>query len=178
MRFRAVLLVSFALVLGACGGDDEPSTQPAGVASSPTAVTTPSPIATPTPTPALSPTESMSPGTVVTTGDSEFGEILFDGAGQAIYVFGKEKTSEAECYDECAEEWPPVVTDGDPVAESQVAPDQLGTTKRTDGSTQVTYAGRPLYYYAHESANEVKCHNVREFGGLWLVVTPSGDPAA
>jgi predicted lipoprotein with Yx(FWY)xxD motif len=118
----------------------------------------------------------MSSGTVITTGDSKFGEILFDVAGQAIYVFDKEQASEAECYDECAEEWPPVITDGDPVAESQVAPDQLGTTGRTDGSTQVTYAGHPLYYYAHESTNEVKCHNVREFGGLWLVVTPSGDP--
>jgi hypothetical protein len=43
--------------------------------------------------------------------------------------------------------------------------------------TQVLYAGHPLYYYANEGANQVLCHNVREFGGLWLVVTSSGDPA-
>ena len=53
----------------------------------------------------------------------------------------------------------------------------LGTTKRTGGTTQVTYGGHPLYYYAHEAKNEVKCHNIEGYGGLWLVVTPSGDAA-
>jgi predicted lipoprotein with Yx(FWY)xxD motif len=56
--------------------------------------------------------------------------------------------------------------------------DLLGTTKRTDGTTQVTYGGHPLYIYAHEVKNEVKCHNIQGFGGLWLVVTPAGRPAA
>ena len=51
-------------------------------------------------------------------------------------------------------------------------PALLGTTRRTDGTTQVTYAGHPLYYYAHEGPNEVKCHNVSTHGGLWWVVTP------
>jgi len=55
--------------------------------------------------------------------------------------------------------------------------DLLGTTPRTDGSTQVTYAGHPLYYYAHEGKNVVTCHNVNEFGGLWLAVTPTGQAA-
>jgi predicted lipoprotein with Yx(FWY)xxD motif len=119
----------------------------------------------------------MAPGTVVETADSEFGQILFDGVGQAIYLFDKEETSEPECYDECADEWPPVLTEGEPVARTDVVPDQLGTTKRTDGAIQVTYAGHPLYYYAHEGKNEVKCHNISEFGGMWLVVTASGDPA-
>jgi hypothetical protein len=50
----------------------------------------------------------------------------------------------------------------------------LGTAKRTDDTTQVTYGGHPLYFYAHEAKNEVKCHNIRGFGGLWLVVTPQG----
>ena len=111
------------------------------------------------------------------TADSEFGEILFDGAGQAIYLFDKEPTATPECYDDCAEAWPPVLTEGDPVAATNVLADQLGTTQRTDGATQVTYAGHPLYYYAHEGINQVLCHNVDEFGGVWLVVTPSGAPA-
>jgi hypothetical protein len=42
----------------------------------------------------------------------------------------------------------------------------------------VTYAGHPLYYYAHEGKTQVLCHDVREFGGLWLAVTPSGEAAA
>jgi predicted lipoprotein with Yx(FWY)xxD motif len=70
-----------------------------------------------------------------------------------------------------------VLTEGDPVAAGNVLQDQLGVTQRTDGTTQLSYAGHPLYYYANEGANQVLCHNVREFGGLWLVVTASGDPA-
>ena len=39
----------------------------------------------------------------------------------------------------------------------------------------MTYDGQPLYFYAHEGRNEVKCHNVNEFGGLWLVLNAKGD---
>lgn len=103
--------------------------------------------------------------------------ILFDKTGQAIYLFDKETSSTSACYDACAEAWPPVVTTGRPVAAAGVKQSLLGTTKRTDGTTQVTYGGHPLYYYAHEAKNEVKCHNITGFGGLWLVVTPAGDAA-
>jgi predicted lipoprotein with Yx(FWY)xxD motif len=50
----------------------------------------------------------------------------------------------------------------------------LGTTRRRDGTRQLTYAGRPLYYYAADPVGQVLCQNVREFGGLWLVVRGSG----
>src|SRR5919106_6248379 len=53
----------------------------------------------------------------------------------------------------------------------------LSTTRRRDGSRQVTYAGHPLYYYvADRRAGQVLCQNVREFGGDWLVVHPDGTP--
>lgn len=147
--------------------DEQPPEQVATETSAPTpSQTAPSP--PPTPSPA---------GTVIKTADSRFGEMLFDGSGQAIYLFDVEQSSTPECYGECAEAWPPVLTDGAPVAEGNVRADALGTTERTDGTTQVTYAGHPLYYYAHEAKNQVLCHNVREFGGLWLVVTPDGEPA-
>ena len=81
------------------------------------------------------------------------------------------------CYDECAVAWPPVLTDGPPVAAQGADADALGTTPRTDGSMQVTYGGHPLYYYAHEGPNEVRCHNVSGFGGLWLALSPAGEPA-
>lgn len=116
-------------------------------------------------------------GTVVKTAGSEFGRILFDGTGQAIYLFDKETTSRPACYGPCADAWPPVLTTGAPRPSGATGSKLLGTTKRTDGSTQVTYAGHPLYFYAHEGKNEVLCHNVTEFGGLWLVVTPGGEPA-
>ena len=121
--------------------------------------------------------QKESTATVITTGDSEFGSILFDGQDQAIYIWEVEESAEAECYDGCAVAWPPVLTDGAPQAKGGVNSDLLGTTKRTDGSTQVTYDGHPLYYYEHEDAGEVKCHNVSTHGGLWWVVQPDGSRA-
>ena len=58
-----------------------------------------------------------------------------------------------------------------------VQSDLLGTTRRRDGATQVTYAGHPLYFYAHEGKYQVLCHDIEEYGGTWLVVQPDGDPA-
>jgi predicted lipoprotein with Yx(FWY)xxD motif len=113
----------------------------------------------------------------ITTGDSEFGTILFDGRGQAIYIWELEDSTKAECYDSCAEAWPPVLTDGAPIAAGDTKSELLGTTKRTDGTTQVTYNGHPLYYYAHEGSGEVKCHNISTHGGLWWVIQPSGNRA-
>lgn len=132
-------------------------------------------LATPT---ATSPAPvAAAPGKVITTADSQFGPMLFDETGQAIYLFDKESSPTPECYDACAVAWPPVLTQGTPVANADVRPDLLGTTPRTDGSMQVTYAGHPLYFYVNEGKNEVRCHNVNGFGGLWLVVTPSGQAA-
>jgi predicted lipoprotein with Yx(FWY)xxD motif len=169
---RIAVAAAAALVLSGCGSDAEPTTTTAAQAtgatpssSTPSMGTTP-----PAPPPAL-------PGTVITVADSEFGPMLFDESGQAIYLFEKEKTPTPECYDACADAWPPVLTEGAPVAAGGARADLLGTSPRADGSTQVTYAGHPLYFYANEGKNEVRCHNVNLNGGLWLVVTPSGEAA-
>ena len=50
----------------------------------------------------------------------------------------------------------------------------LGSIRRGNGRLQVTYRGRPLYYYAHEGAREVRCHNVNLHGGLWWVIGADG----
>lgn len=52
----------------------------------------------------------------------------------------------------------------------------LGTTPRRNGKRQVTYDGRLLYYYVDDAPGRVLCHNVLEFGGLWLVVRSDGSP--
>jgi hypothetical protein len=70
-----------------------------------------------------------------------------------------------------------VLTKGKPRARTTVRPELLGTTRRSDGAIQVTYAGHPLYFYAHEGKRQVLCHNVDEFGGTWLAVRPDGHPA-
>jgi len=120
-------------------------------------------------------TESRS--VVVQAEDSEYGTVLFDGDGQVLYLFDADTSSSSTCYGECAEAWPPVLVDGAPRAGSGARGNLVGTTKRKDGSSQLTYAGKPMYYYAHERAGEVKCHNINLNGGLWLVVKPDGAPA-
>ena len=99
---------------------------------------------------------------------------MFGGTGQAIYLFDVETTSRPRCYGPCADAWPPVLTDGAPFAGKRVKQSLLGTTPRTDGTTQVTYDGHPLYFYAHEDRHEVRCHDVFLNGGNWYSVQPDG----
>lgn len=110
--------------------------------------------------------------------DSQFGTIVGDGRGQAVYLFDREDSKESECYGDCARAWPPVLTKGRPVAGKGVRKRLLGTTRRRNGRRQVTYDGRPLYYYVDDAPGRVLCHNVLEFGGLWLVVQPDGTPVS
>jgi predicted lipoprotein with Yx(FWY)xxD motif len=117
------------------------------------------------------------PNLGITADDSDYGTMLFDERGQAIYLFDKETSATPACYGDCAAAWPPVLTEGTPEADGDVDGVLLGTTEREDGSLQVTYNGHPLYFYADEDPGEVLCHDVDDFGGTWLVVTPEGDAA-
>jgi predicted lipoprotein with Yx(FWY)xxD motif len=105
---------------------------------------------------------------------SQFGPILADGRRHAFYYFDKERTRTSRCYGACAKAWPPVIARGRPIAGKGAHASLIGTTRRRDGRRQVTYRGRPLYYYVHDGPGRVLCHNVREFGGLWLVIRPNG----
>jgi predicted lipoprotein with Yx(FWY)xxD motif len=115
-------------------------------------------------------------GTEITVRGSDFGRMLWGPKRQAIYVFENDSEGRSNCYGACAKAWPPVLTKGAPRAGKRVNDDLLGTTRRRNGKRQVTYDGRPLYYYAHEGPGEVLCHNVDLNGGLWWVVGPSGEP--
>ena len=111
--------------------------------------------------------------------ESEYGAVLFDANGQVVYVFENDRRNESNCTSvDCVEAWPPVLTRQEPTAGVGVQARLLGTIRRTDGSRQVTYAGRPLYFYEHEAPGEIRCHDVDLHGGLWWVVTPAGEPAA
>ena len=159
-----------AVVLLAAGcGDDESGSPEATPPPAPTTATPPASATTATPAPRPAAT-----GTRIKLDDSQFGEMLFDARGQAIYLFAKEKTSRPECYGECADAWPPVFTEGKPRGGKGVNARLLGTTRRRDGRMQVTYNGHPLYFYANEGRGEVRCHNVFLNGGLWLVVGANG----
>ena len=111
--------------------------------------------------------------------ESRFGRVLFDANGQVVYAFENDRPNRSNCTsEECVEAWPPVLTREQPSGGAGVVARLLGTIRRSDGRLQVTYNGRPLYFYEHEAPGEIKCHNVELHGGLWWVVTPRGDPAA
>jgi predicted lipoprotein with Yx(FWY)xxD motif len=120
-------------------------------------------------------TGSSASGTLIRIIDhSRYGPMLFDGRGQAIYGFTYDRRNRSRCYGACARAWPPVYTRGAPRAGRNIRRSLLGTTRRRDGRRQVTYNGHPLYFYANEGRRQVFCQRVFSFGGLWLVVRPSG----
>jgi predicted lipoprotein with Yx(FWY)xxD motif len=110
----------------------------------------------------------------VTVRSSSYGRILFDGSNRALYAFTRDPRSRATCYGGCAVAWPPYIVRGNLRAGPGTSRSLLGTTRRRDGRRQLTYAGKPLYYYVHDGRGQVLCQNVTEFGGIWLVVRASG----
>jgi predicted lipoprotein with Yx(FWY)xxD motif len=107
--------------------------------------------------------------------NTRYGAILFDGKDRVLYGFTRDKRGgKSTCYGGCAAAWPVYFAKGKVKAMRGVKQSLIGTVRRRNGRLQVTYNGWPLYYYAHEGPREVKCQNVDEFGGLWLVVKPSG----
>jgi predicted lipoprotein with Yx(FWY)xxD motif len=106
---------------------------------------------------------------------SRFGKVLFDGRGFVLYAFTRDQRRSA-CYGACARAWPPYFA---PTGTLSVGPgvkrSLLSTVKRRNGRRQVTYAGRPLYYYVGDThAGQILCQNVVEYGGTWLILRPSG----
>src|SRR5688500_9226097 len=175
MRIVVGALVVCLGLLAGCGEDDEaPQAEDPTSPSSPTSDPTTGSTTESSPKPTREPAER---GTRVVASESDFGPMLFDDTGQAIYLFDVETSSEPRCYDACAEAWPPVLTKGKPVAGAGLDAALLGTVERADGTTQVTYGDHPLYFYAHEGKNEVLCHDVFLNGGNWYVVQPDGTAA-
>ena len=166
----AVPTLLAALVLGACGDGAELRADQAPAAM--TAAPTPEPEATP------EPPRQAAAGTRLRAIGSQFGRIVGDGRGLAVYIFDKEQRGRSECYGACAKAWPPVLAKGRPVAGMGSDRELLGTTRRRDGKRQLTYRGQPLYYYEHDRPGLVLCHDVFEFGCTWLVIRPNGRAVA
>jgi len=107
---------------------------------------------------------------------TEYGKALFGPSGKVVYVFGADRGSTSHCYGACAKAWPPLLTKAAPLAGPGVEAKLLGTTKRRDGTMQVTYNGHPLYYYSADPVGKIKCQHANMHGGLWLIIKPSGQP--
>jgi predicted lipoprotein with Yx(FWY)xxD motif len=126
--------------------------------------------------PAAASTQAVQARPTLTVRSSQFGRILFDGRGRALYAFTRDpRRGRSTCYGACAAAWPVYYARDGLRAGAGVRQSLIGTTRRRDGRRQITYAGRPLYYYVGDRRpGQVTCQNVLEFGGRWLVVRPSG----
>jgi predicted lipoprotein with Yx(FWY)xxD motif len=130
---------------------------------------------TPKPKPKTTPKATPTPGTTVGLRSTKLGIILVGPSGRTVYLFVKDKGSSSTCYGGCASVWPPLTTNGAPQAGPGVRSSLLGTTKRTDGTTEVTYAGHPLYYYAGDtSPGQTTGQGLNQFGAPWYVLAASG----
>jgi predicted lipoprotein with Yx(FWY)xxD motif len=105
----------------------------------------------------------------------EPGKALVDGQGRTLYLFEADKGDTSACSGACASIWPPATTTAKTTAGPGVTAAKLGTTKRSDGTLQVTYAGHPLYRYAADrKPGDDNGQGLNQFGAKWYVLNASG----
>jgi predicted lipoprotein with Yx(FWY)xxD motif len=142
-----------ALTVAACGGGGTP---------------------TATTAPAAHRTTSKASATVgVAT--SALGKILVDSKGRTLYLFKADKGTKSTCFGACAAAWPPLRANGRPTVGSGAKRSLIGSTARSDGKSQDTYNGHPLYLYAgDQKAGDTNGQAINGFGAPWFVLTPGG----
>jgi predicted lipoprotein with Yx(FWY)xxD motif len=100
---------------------------------------------------------------------------LVDAKGQTLYLFEKDKTAKSTCSGACAQDWPPTTTAGAPKAGHGVKAALLKSSKRSDGGTQVTYHGHPLYRYIGDAKpGQTNGEGISAFGAKWYMVNAAG----
>ncbi|MFI6080942.1 hypothetical protein ACIBBB_08185 [Streptomyces sp. NPDC051217] len=113
--------------------------------------------------------------TVDVKNNSSLGRMLVDNKGMSLYEFDKDTKNKSMCNGACAQQWPPYTVKSKPAAGSGLRADLLKTTKRDDGSMQVTYNGRPLYRFADDTkAGQTNGQGLNAFGAKWYVMGPNG----
>ena len=153
----AVALTGVALILAACGGSSSSSTTSSAASASPSG------------------SASNAAGTAVGTAKGSLGTYLTGGSGRALYIWVADTKNKSSCSGACAAAWPPLTTNAAPSASGGTVAAELGTITRSDGSKQVTYLGRPLYYYAGDSGPGMTSGNGSDqFGAKWWLISPSG----
>jgi predicted lipoprotein with Yx(FWY)xxD motif len=115
-------------------------------------------------------------GIVAAAKVGDLGTVLVDSQGLTLYDFHKDKGGKSSCYGACAGAWPPLLTEGNPQAQGAAERSKLGTTKRKDGTIQVTYAGWPLYtYVGDQGPGEANGNDFSQFGAQWYALQPNGE---
>jgi predicted lipoprotein with Yx(FWY)xxD motif len=106
---------------------------------------------------------------------TNLGPILVNARGHTLYLFAKDKNAKSSCNGSCARFWPPLLSRGKPTAGSGVNKSLLGTTRRSNGSVQVTYNKHPLYTYALDTgAGQTRGEGNTRFGARWWAVSAKG----
>ena len=114
---------------------------------------------------------------VVKIGPSTLGRVLVDAKGKTLYLWAHDKGRKSTCYGDCAEYWPPLLTNVKAAAGVGANAGLIGTTVRTDGHMQVTYNGHPLYYFVQDTKpGQTKGEALTGFGGRWDPVSAAGQP--
>jgi predicted lipoprotein with Yx(FWY)xxD motif len=156
-KLLAIAPVAAAVLIAGCGGASYGGSGNSGAAAN------------------AAPSKAAGNASSVALASSRFGRILVDSHGRTLYVFAADKGTTSTCYGACASLWPPLTVTGAPKAGTGVSASLLGTAKRTDGTTEVTYAGHPLYYYAPDTAaGAITGQDISQFGAKWYVLTPNG----
>jgi predicted lipoprotein with Yx(FWY)xxD motif len=159
LRHRPITAIAGIVLLAACnasgGGGTTPSASASGTASA-------------------SASASESAASAINVATTSVGASLTGAGGKTLYVFTKDSAGKSACNGDCAATWPPLTVEG---AEKASAGDGvnaawLGTLTRDDGKTQVSYNGRPLYYYGGDT--KAGDTNGQGKGGVWFVATPDG----
>jgi predicted lipoprotein with Yx(FWY)xxD motif len=116
---------------------------------------------------------------VVSLGNAQkVGMVLVDSTGMTLYDFHKDNGTTSSCYGACAQAWPPLLSEGEPQVSKGASASKLGTTERKDGTTQVTYAGHPLYTFIEDQKpGEANGNDVSGFGAQWYALKGSGEEA-
>lgn len=164
-RAAGAALGLMALVLAGCSGGGTGDDTPAGGGTTDQASMTPSDDS--------GSSDATGTGTVMVA-STDLGDVLVDSAGMTLYMYDPDKQGDSTCYDQCATAWPPLTVDGAPTAGDGADDGKLGTVERTDGTTQVTYDGWPLYYWAQDSAPGDTTGQA--VNNVWWVLGADGEP--
>jgi predicted lipoprotein with Yx(FWY)xxD motif len=114
-------------------------------------------------------------GASVSLRTTKLGPVLVTPSGHTLYLFEKDRNGKSACSGACASFWPPLLAHGKPTAGPGVNASLLGTTRRSDGGMQVTYARHPLYTFAlDKAAGQTKGEGSSAFGAKWYAVSKAG----
>jgi predicted lipoprotein with Yx(FWY)xxD motif len=164
------------LVIAGCGGGGSSSESTTAESAPPKSESTTETKPTSESKPAAKPKGKVA--VVKVTNTPDLGKVIVESKGMTLYDFHKDKGTTSACYGECAGAWPPLLTAGESKATGGAEQSLLGTTKRKDGTVQVTYNGHPVYGFVEDKKpGETNGNDFKGFGAQWYALMPNGEEA-